>query len=226
MIQHISTFQYTRDNKWLYTFTEEWPVSGQKHQLSATVPFLDNGATGLGDIAVNYRYQAIFRSRLAFSPRFSVLLPTGNYEKGLGSSAVGYQVNLPLSCLLSPKIVTHYNLGITITPRAKNEDGSKADITTYNYGLSMIFLIRKNFNVMLEVAGNTTSISGTNLANIESNTLVISPGIRYAINCKSGLQIVPGIAMPIGLRSINGETSLFAYLSFEHPLRLNSKTRK
>jgi hypothetical protein len=219
VIQHISTFQYTKENNWLYTFTEELPVSGQKHQLSATIPVLNNGATGIGDIAINYRYQAVFRSRIAFSPRFSVLLPTGNYEKGLGSSAIGYQVNMPFSYLLSPKIVTHYNAGVTITPRAKNLDGSKADITTFNYGLSMIFLFRSNFNFMLEVAGNTTSISGSNLANIENNTLVISPGMRYAINLKSGLQIVPGVAYPIGVGPIKGKNSLFTYLSFEHNVR-------
>jgi hypothetical protein len=220
VIQHISTFQYTKQKKWLYTFTQEWPVTGEKHQLSATIPVLDNGATGLSDIAVNYRYQAILKSRLAFSPRFSLLLPTGNYHKGLGSSTFSYQLNLPLSFILSRKIVTHYNLGITITPGAKNEDGTKGDMTSYNYGFSIILLLRKNFNFMFEVAGNTTSISGSNLAKAQTNTFVLNPGVRYAFNFKSGLQIVPGLALPISLGSLNGETSLFTYLSFEHPLKI------
>jgi hypothetical protein len=216
IIQHISTFQFIRDNNWVYTFTDEWPVPDQKNQLSATIPVLSKGEPGFGDIALNYRYQAFLKTRFAFSPRFSLLLPTGNYKTGLGSGTVGYQINLPVSYLLSPLIATHYNLGLTFTPGAKNEDGSKAEMTTINYGLSMILLLKSNFNFMLEIAGNTTTLKGTNLANVGSNTIVVNPGIRYAFNFKSGLQIVPGIAMPIVL---GGQKSLFAYLSFEHKLR-------
>lgn len=218
VIQHISTFQYMRDKTWLYTFTDEWPVPGRKHQLSATIPVLSNGETGFGDIELNYRFQAIFTNRLAFAPRLSLLLPSGNYKKGLGAGVPGYQLSLPFSYLLSRKIVTHYNLGVTITSRSKNADGSKSDLTSYNYGLSIILLLYKHFNFMFEVVGNTT-ITKSNYTNMQiSNTLLINPGFRYAINCKSGLQIVPGIASPIGISSSKGESGIFAYLSFEHPL--------
>jgi hypothetical protein len=218
VIQHISAFQYVNDQTWLYTFTEECPVPGRKHQLSATIPVLNSGKTGLGDIALNYRYQAIFMNRLAFSPRFSLLLPTGYYKKEFGAGVPGYQLNLPFSYLLSRKIVTHYNLGITITPNAKNADGSRYDLINYNYGLSMILLLGKRFNFMLEAAGNTliTRADGRNTPVL--NTLLINPGFRYAINFNSGLQIVPGIAVPIGIGQTKGESIIFAYLSFEHPL--------
>ena len=162
VIQHISAFQYMKDNTWLYTFTDEWPVPGRKHQLSTTIPVLNNGKTGLGDIALNYRYQAIFENRFAFSPRFSLLLPSGNYKKGLGEGVPGYQLSLPFSYLLSREIVTHYNLGVTFTPDAKNADGSKFDQTIYNYGFSIILLLNKNFNFMFEVVGNTTFIKTKN----------------------------------------------------------------
>ena len=100
VIQHISTFQFTNDNKWLYTYTLELPLRTQKSQLSATIPYLDNGEAGLGDIALNYRYQAILGSRFAFSPRISLLFPTGNYKKGSGTDVMGYQLNLPFSYLI------------------------------------------------------------------------------------------------------------------------------
>lgn len=39
VIQHIQTFQYLQKSKtWGYSFTEEWPVPGQTHQLSFTIP--------------------------------------------------------------------------------------------------------------------------------------------------------------------------------------------
>ncbi|HZK78257.1 MAG TPA: hypothetical protein VFC35_05065 [Gemmatimonadaceae bacterium] len=45
----------------------------------------------------------------------------------------------------------------------------------------------------------------------------ISPGVRAAFNFASGLQIVPGIAFPIGVGPSSGERGAFIYLSFEHP---------
>ncbi|HPS72404.1 MAG TPA: hypothetical protein PLM70_09135 [Bacteroidales bacterium] len=36
VIQHISTFQYDLMRSWNYSFTQEWPVPNQKHQLSFT----------------------------------------------------------------------------------------------------------------------------------------------------------------------------------------------
>jgi Putative MetA-pathway of phenol degradation len=218
VIQHISAFQYMKGNTWIYTFTDEWPVPGRKHQLSTTIPLLNNGETGLGDLAINYRYQAIFTNRFAFSPRFSLLLPSGNYKKGLGEGVPGYQLSLPFSYLLSRKIATHYNLGVTFTPDAKRADGSRYNQTIYNWGLSIILLLNKNFNFMFEVVGNTTLIKTPNTTTTTSGSLFINPGIRYAFNFKSGLQIVPGLALPIGLGSSKGASGLFAYLSFEHPL--------
>jgi len=218
VIQHISAFQYMKGNTWIYTFTDEWPVPGRKHQLSTTIPLLNNGETGLGDLAINYRYQAIFTNRFAFSPRFSLLLPSGNYKKGLGEGVPGYQLSLPFSYLLSRKIATHYNLGVTFTPDAKRADGSRYNQTIYNWGLSIILLLNKNFNFMFEVVGNTTLIKAPNTTTTTSGSLFINPGIRYAFNFKSGLQIVPGLALPIGLGSSKGASGLFAYLSFEHPL--------
>jgi hypothetical protein len=52
-----------------------------------------------------------------------------------------------------------------------------------------------------------------------SNTLFLNPGIRWAYNFKNGLQIVPGIAVPIGIGPSAGEKGVFLYLSFEHPFR-------
>ncbi|HET9696175.1 MAG TPA: hypothetical protein VFP40_04855, partial [Terriglobales bacterium] len=47
---------------------------------------------------------------------------------------------------------------------------------------------------------------------------LISPGIRWAHNFKSGLQIVPGVAVPLGAGPSAGEKGLIIYLSFEHPI--------
>lgn len=231
VVQHIHTFaRYGQSRDWIYTFTQEWPVGGLKHQFSYTLPWqrvqsAPDGRRGAGDIALNYRYQWLGdgNASIACSPRFSLLLPTGRDDQGRGSGAVGYQVNLPLSVLLGSQAVTHVNIGVTRTPNARNTSGDRADITAYNIGQSFIWLVRPVFNVMLEVAytrGDTVSGPGLKAP---ANSLYVSPGLRWAYNFPSGLQIVPGLAFPIGTGPSKGERAVFFYLSFEHPFKKPGK---
>ena len=222
VIQHIQMFQYMKKSKdWQYTFTQEWPVPKQAHQFSYTIPVThlnDFDSTGLGDILLNYRYQAIFQDRIALSPRFSLILPTGDYKKGRGTDTVGYQVNIPLSVELSNTFVTHWNMGATYTPHAKDAAGVKSNVRGFNYGASLIYLATENFNLMLEAAGTSTETAQINGGKSTESTFFLNPGVRFAINFKSGLQIVPGFSIPIGIGPSEGEYGGLVYLSFEHPL--------
>jgi hypothetical protein len=67
------------------------------------------------------------------------------------------------------------------------------------------------------VWGGGESVIGNGLTQ-RSHTALISPGVRWAHNFKSGLQIVPGFAIPVGVGPSTGERGIFLYLSFEHPL--------
>lgn len=224
VVQHINAFTRSRGGDWLYTFTEEIPVPNQKHQLSFTLPVQRVGGfsgsrTGVGDIAINYRYQLVANKKTAVAPRFSVLLPTGNFRKERGAGGVGFQFNLPVSVQLSRKSVTHSNAGLTITPRAKNILGERARTVDYNLGQSVVWLAAPRFNVLLEaVWNNTEKVVGFRRTSRE-NEVLINPGIRWAHNFKNGLQIVPGVAVPIGVGPSRGMRGIFFYLSFEHPFR-------
>jgi hypothetical protein len=223
VIQHIQTFQYLQKSKtWGYTFTQEWPVPAQTHQLSYTIPVnhleTPTNETNIGDIAINYRYQLIFKEPIAMSPRLSLILPTGDYKKGFGSSAVGYQANIPLSIELSDSWVTHWNMGLTLTPGSKEAGGAKADTMGFNFGTSFIYLATETFNLMFESVWNSTESVQSDGTKTRGDTFFINPGIRGAINFESGLQIVPGIAAPIGLGPSENEYGVFLYLSFEHPM--------
>lgn len=228
VVQHINAFiRFQRSKDWVYTFTQEWPVGGLKHQFSYTIPYQSIGTDGrgMGDVLLNYRYQLIGdgNAPVAFAPRFSLILPTGNEKKGLGTGAMGYQVNLPASIVLSQDLVTHLNGGITYTPSAKNALGERADTVGYNLGQSFIWLTNPTFNVMLEIAWNRLeSVAGPGLRE-RNDALFISPGIRWAYNLKGGLQIVPGIGIPIGIGPSKGEWGVFIYLSFEHPFTSGSR---
>ncbi|WP_291270854.1 transporter [Geothrix sp.] len=226
VIQHIQTFsRLQRSGDWVYTFTEEWPWGGQRHQLSLTAPVQrlasspDGGRRGMGDLALNYRYQALGdgSSVVAFSPRLSVLLPTGNHNQGRGNGNPGLQVNLPLSVVLSDRFVTHMNLGYTYTPHAKDLLGHQADIGTTNIGQSFVWLARQDVNLLLEFAYTSGEVVAGPGVRQPTQSAFISPGIRWAHTFPSGLQIVPGVAVPIGVGASRGEKAIFLYLSFEHP---------
>lgn len=221
VVQHINTFTRLRNGDWLYTFTQEWPVFGQKHQLGFTLPAvgIDEGDNGLGDIALNYRYQLVGsgETALAISPRVSLLLPSGDEKKGLGRGATGVQFNLPVSYQFNDHLVTHWNAGMTYTPSAKNELGQKADLMDYHLGQSFIWLATEKFNVMLESFWERReNVIGVDLKGTEKSFL-LTPGVRWAHDFRNGLQIVPGIAVPVGIGPGSGERGVFFYVSFEHP---------
>ena len=223
VIQHISFFQRLANSKdWVYTFTDEWPLRTLKHQLSTTVVAThagDFGGIGTGDTAINYRYQLIGsgETRVAMAPRLSVLLASGDSTVGRGFGGTGLQTNLPVSIVINKRLVTHWNAGATWVPHAKNSLGQKAGVVAVNLGQSFIWQFSHRFNGMLE----TIWTSGEDVVapgkTTRSQDIFVSPGVRWSYNFKSGLQIVPGVAVPVGVGPSSGEKGIIGYLSFEHP---------
>jgi hypothetical protein len=225
MVQHINTFSYFADSRdWFYTFTQEWPVPrDERHQLSYTLLVVRPGdssqGAGFGDALLNYRYQLVGNgaSRVAFAPRLSLILPIGDSRRGRGFGGTGVQTSLPLSVVVNPKLVTHWNAGATFVPNAQDAGGNHASTAAYNLGQSLIWLAHPRVNFMLETvfAGAQEAVAKGKTS--WTNALLISPGVRWAYNFKNGLQIVPGVAMPLGVGPSAGEKGFFLYLSFEHP---------
>ena len=120
---------------------------------------------------------------------------------------------------MNRKFATHWNAGATLVPNARNANGQSASAVAYNLGQSFIWETTPNFNVMMETFFLSAQRVVATHKTDWSNTLLLSPGIRWAYNFKNGLQIVPGIAMPIGVGPSAGEKSVLLYLSFEHPFR-------
>jgi hypothetical protein len=225
VVQHISAFAWEpKSHAWTYAFTQEWPLFSQKHQLSYTLPVVSAGrgqGSGLGDIAINYRYQLVTGKRYGFfaAPRLSLIVPSGDERRERGTGGTGVQVNLPVTLEHSPKVVTHWNAGATLTPSARNALGDEATTRSYNAGASIIWLAWPALNFMLEMAGTREeTVSGPDQRAAE-RSLFLAPGVRGAFDFPSGLQIVPGFAVPIGIGPSRGDRMLFLYLSFEHPFR-------
>jgi hypothetical protein len=228
VVQHISTFSRMWNSKdWSYTFTQEWPAPHNwRHQFSYTLmrmhagDFAGSGA-GWGDTALHYRYQLLGNgdARVAFAPRVSILMPTGNVAGGRGAGGVGIQVNLPFSVALHPRIVTHWNAGTTFVPQARSADGYVASTLGYNLGNSIVYLLHSRFNALIEASYSRYQSLGGSGRPAWSSDICLSPGVRWAHNFSSGLQVVPGVAVPMGIFSSAGERGIFLYLSFEHPFQ-------
>jgi len=228
VVQHISTFtRFWNTRDWIYTFTQEWPAPAEpRHQFSYTMAWQHAGAhpqtgSGMGDLLFNYRFQLVGsgETRVAFSPRTSLVFSTGDASKGRSLGGTGIQANLPLSVVIFPKLVTHWNAGATFVPRATNAFGTHASCAGYNLGQSFIWLAKARFNLMLETAySNSQTVVGRNQTQWASS-FYLSPGFRWAYNLKNGMQIVPGIGLPIGVGPSQGEKGVFLYLSIEHPFR-------
>jgi hypothetical protein len=227
VIQHISTFQRSvPTGKWQYTLTEEWPAWSQDHQLSVTLPLGRFGegpaaATGIGDVQLHYRY-ALHREEKAPAVavvRLSLLLPTGDAARGLGAGGMGIQLNLPVSVNLGERFVTHWNVGGTWVPSARSAGSERGRIVGYAVGQSLIWLARPAFNLMVEALWTETEATGGG-ETARAGTLTVSPGFRAAVDFESGLQVVWGLGLPLGLGPSRGEQGFLAYVSFEHPLRV------
>jgi hypothetical protein len=222
VVQHISAFERVEGGDWGYAFTQEWPLGGIRHQLSYTIPVLntDGNGTGLGDVALNYRYQLVGtpEASTVIAPRLSLLLPTGDEAEGRGAGALGLETNLPATLVVGERFVTHVNAGASITPSARSPAGDEATTASFNLGASLVWLLRPSVNLLLEAVWlSEEAVTGDGRTGREE-IAVLSPGLRWAFDFKGDLQIVPGMAYTVGLGP-DDDDALFVYLSFEHPFK-------
>jgi hypothetical protein len=225
VVQTIQTFSRTAGSgDWVYTLTQEWPVPRETHQLSVTIPVQgvtpDTGqARGLGDVALNYRYQLLGNgeTRLAASPRVTLLLPSGDHKRSLGAGGLGIQLGLPLSLVLSEHLVTHVNAGVTFTPSATGASVESASLTSWNAGQSFVWLAHPRLNLLLEMVVASVQAFADGGGTERHTDVTVSPGARYAFNLPRDLQVVVGAAAPIGLGANHGQNGVFLYLSVELP---------
>lgn len=228
VVQHIFNAVYSVDQlsgggarSWNLSFTQEWPVPNQKHQFSYTIPYglVEMGGhsdNGVGDVFLNYRFQAYYdeKTLTGFAPRFSLILPTGEADKGFGDSTLGYQWLLPFSTTIGDRWFVHANAGLTYLPHAGVTPGR--DLLNYNLGASVIYCAGRRINFMLEWIGLWNE-SANNSGGLQRDFVaVISPGVRYAFNFPNESQLVCGLGVPVGLTRATPGLGVLLYFSFEH----------
>jgi Putative MetA-pathway of phenol degradation len=233
VVQHIFQAVYSNDPRqrgWAFAFTQEWPIYGQDHQFSYTIlgyRLINEGERqyGVGDVLLNYRYQALEEGpgNPAFAPRFSLIIPTGNRDKGTGNGVVGYQWNLPFSKKVASQLALHANFGITYLPHVRSPMNNgqlspKRSLVSPWVGGSAIYALLPRFHLMLEWLGIIQDNINGSGRSVRTFNPLLSPGVRAAIVNEEDLQIVTGVGVPIGLNRQANNYGAFLYFSIEHHL--------
>lgn len=239
VIQHISNLVFD-DGNWIYAYTQEIPLDDYRHQLSFTLPYswLDEPTeiqligndqflnSGLNDILINYRPLLWGKNDWALViPRFTLIIPTGNSQYGLGGGAWGGQFNLAVTKRLSRSITTHYNAGYTRFQKADYyvfDPGTglpvqkfERDLSMKNLGASLIWQMVPKFNFMLEYSTFFEKEIQEDGTLTDRQLSILNPGFRFALQVGK-VQIVPGMGVPLNFED-NKLTSPggFIYLSIE-----------
>lgn len=208
VVQHILVAERRKGSPTGFEFTQEWPLRGLRHQLSYSVPFVFKDGLSLGDAMINYRYQlrGDGDAIIAVAPRISLIFPTSEI-----GGASGFEAFVPASIVLGRQLVAHSNAGASVVTLQSQMELPEERMQSVTLGQSLVWLAHPNLNVMLEALWQRNDVRD---ASVTRATL--APGVRGALNLASGMQIVPGFAIPIGIGPSQGERSVFLYLSVEH----------
>ena len=196
VVQTIGTMRLDARDDWESSITQEWPLLGHIHQISYSIPYASTSAArGIGDLLLNYRIQLTSDTRgiPAFSPRISVILPTGDSGRGLGDGGLGWQLNLPFS-EQARDIYLHWNIGFTRMPT----------VSRPHIGASAIWRAAPKLHPMIEAL-----VEGR-------DRVTLSPGVRIGWN-RGDAQWVICLAAPLVRDNSAATLSALGYLSYEVP---------
>jgi hypothetical protein len=233
-LQHITNVSFSK-NTATYSYALEIPLKNEKHQLSFSFNYgsikkqdITTGynlmENGVGDASLSYRPLLFGKDWQAMViPRFTLIIPSGNAQKGLGSGGWGSEFGIAITKRIIPAVVTNYNVSYTWICKAdyytKAADGNSPVKTELNcasksFGMSAIWLLKPHLNLMLEYL-ITSGTSGN--ANTVINNSIINPGFRFAVDA-GNVQIVPGVGIPLNFTGNRfSDAGCFIYLSIEHP---------
>lgn len=206
-----------------FNFIQEWGIA-ERHDLGFTLPItiFEKSGDGLGDVFLDYRYQVVKGKRLNIAPRFSLILPTGNTNKNLGYDTVGFQNNWAMSVYWNRHFATHWNMGTTLLPQAKdilsNGSSERKFMANFNFGASAAWMLNHRLNLALEFLTNLGSEINNNRNINLFGQYILNPGVSTCIDIKS-VSLIPGISAPLTWTRDNFEPGIYVYFSIQHPFR-------
>lgn len=216
VVQHISTAEL-HHGATLFSFTQEWPVHGQRRQLSYTLTADQDNGFRMGDGLLNFRYQAVGKGedKVWVAPRLSAIIPVGDANKLGGNGGYGLDGVIPVSWEAAERLTMNLDVGGTWRPSAENALGAKAGTFEPYMAASAIIFVTPMFNLLAETTwrGSETVVSDGHASRTSDHALLL--GARYGFNLPGHLQLVPGAAWMPAIDDT--PTRSFLYFSAEHP---------
>lgn len=203
MLQQIATAMGVRHGAWSGEFSQEWPLFSVRHQLDVAVQVAeDEGVTGAG---AEYRYLLVGGVGEPFS-----LSPGVEASWSRDEDAWELEAVLPASVRLGETLVANTNVGVSF---AADDLGGRPGLTL---GEGLVWRATPRMNLLMEAVFNRGEplLQGEDG---EDRSFVVSPGVQYAFALGDDVQLVPGVAFPVGVGPSDGQRAVMLYLSLEHP---------
>ncbi|HEX8674488.1 MAG TPA: hypothetical protein VF710_21490 [Longimicrobium sp.] len=212
-LQQIAHWTRTRGGAWEGVYGHEWPLGGERHQLDLSIPLVHtaDGAQGIGDVEVGYRFGLLGGSGKPFtlSPGISLTLPTGDESRGGGETEA--ELLLPASLRLADgRLFLHTNVNAAVPL----EGGSPVGFTV---GESAMWRPIPRLTLLMDAVYGSEE-TPLAIAGGEDKGWVLSPGLQYAFDIGGDAQLVPGIAFPFD-PATHGPRGVYLYLTADHPFR-------
>lgn len=219
--QFIQKYQYLDQSKTNeYVFENEIPISDKVHQFSYEIPIAKtdaNAESSIGDMSLNYRWQPLNKDGFLLAERIGLILPTGKVSEGTGSGVYGLEFMQAATLTLGERWMNHWNIGFDILPNAKTDGHTKRGTTTgITAGSSIIYLLRDDFNLMIEALVQTGQSINADGSKVSESSVTLNPGFRWAWNFDwKETQIVPGVSFPTQMTDNKTDQGVLLYLSIE-----------
>lgn len=222
-VEHSFSMRRTRNENWVSTFRQEWPLFSNKHQLSFSIPAQtgrnEAAQRGFGDVEVEYQYQLIGsnESRLTIAPGVGVSFPTGSLAKELGAGAPGFALSLPVGFMLTPALGLNTHLETGIFRHTRNSAQEPLHQYEFAAGQSLVWYVRPKLNALLEAKWERSVIREGENPRQHEDELFVAPGIRWAHILNNRFVIIPGISVPLGVGPSRGDRGIMFSFAVEHP---------
>lgn len=215
IVQNTVIFTRSHSGDWDTSFTQEWPLGGERHQIAFTIPFasVDGSRASLGDIDLSYRLKVSGDKHgvPAFTPQLSFIAPSSREHRDSGLRGAGWAVSLPFSKELD-RLFLHLNAG---SEWRRESEGQAGWASTPVVAGSVVLAVRPMFNLMLEAVNEwEPGDSG------RERSTTISPGIRFGWNTAGDAQLVLGVGAPITRGAVR-DHGILLYFSYELPFTKN-----
>ena len=176
---------------------------------------MPDGDAEFGNTLINYRYQSMLEGpgRPAFSPRVSLILPTGNSDE---LDSTGLQFNLPFS-KQTGDVYWHWNAGMTWQPAVRRMAATRTSSRRSSPAAPSCACTP----MLQRDAGNgaASSTSCRLVGTVREESFTLSPGVRGGWNF-GDQQLILGLAVPITWTGDeDADTAAFFYVSYELPFK-------